>query len=546
MKLFGFEIKRSDDEPKNQPVSFAEPLNDDGALTVGGAVGGSYGMLLDLEGTAKSEAELVTRYRSLTINPEIQQAVDEIVNEAISVDSHDKVVNIILDETDLSDKVKEKINDEFQRILQLLDFSNSAYEIFYKFYVDGRLNYHVIIDEKNLKEGIKELRYLDPRKIRLIREMESEQIKGQGNNAFVKKIKKEYYMYSESGFGASKVSNFSTTVQGLRIAKDSVVRVTSGLLNENNSVVLSHLHKSIKALNQLRILEDATVIYTMTRAPERRIFYVDVGNLPKAKAEQYLHDMMARHKNRVTYDPSTGEIRDDRKMMTMTEDYWFPRREGSRSTEVETLSAGAGLGEDRNLPYFQTKLYKSLNVPVARLQPETMYSFGRMSEVTREELKFAKFIKRLRTRFSILFDRCLERQLVLKGIITPDEWKEIQNKIRYDFMKDNYFEELKEAEILREKLETLRQIEEQIGKYFSREWVVKHVLYMPDDEWKEMQKQIKKEAESEPPIDDAPQAPTAGEEPPQQQPPQEEQPAEESLTIINRKNLTNFQKRVQK
>jgi hypothetical protein len=545
MKLFGFEIKRSEDELKNQPVSFAEPLNDDGALTVGGAVGGSYGMLLDLEGTAKSEAELVTRYRALTVNPEIQQAIDEIVNEAISVDSHDKVVNIILDETNLSDKVKERISEEFQNILGLLDFSNIAYEIFYKFYVDGRLNYHVIIDEKNLKEGIKELRYLDPRKIRLIREMQNEQIKDQASNALVKKIKKEYYMYSETGFGANKVSNYSSSIQGLKIAKDSIIRVTSGLLNENNSVVLSHLHKSIKSLNQLRILEDATIIYTMTRAPERRIFYVDVGNLPKAKAEQYLHDMMARHKNRVTYDPSSGEIKDDRKMMTMTEDYWFPRREGNNATEVTTLNAGQGLGEDRNLPYFQSKLYKSLNVPVARLQPETMYSFGRMSEVTREELKFAKFIKRLRTRFSILFDRCLERQLVLKGVITPDEWKEIQNKIRYDFMKDNYFEELKEAELLREKLETLRQVEEQIGKYFSREWVVKHVLYMPDDEWKDMKKQIDKEAKEEPPIDDVPQdTSVAPQEPPQ--PEQDDQPTQEGLTVINRKNLTNFSKRAQK
>lgn len=539
MRLFGFEIKRSEDEPKNQPVSFAEPINDDGALNVGNAVGGSYGMLLDLEGTAKSEAELVTRYRALTVNPEIQQAVDEIVNEAISVDSHDKVVNIVLDETNLSDKVKEKVSEEFQNILGLLDFSNSAYEIFYKFYVDGRLNYHVIIDEKNLKEGIKELRYLDPRKIRLIREMQNEQIRDQSSDALVKKVRKEYYMYSETGFGANKVSNYSTSVQGLKIAKDSIVRVTSGLLNENNSVVLSHLHKSIKSLNQLRILEDATIIYTMTRAPERRIFYIDVGNLPKAKAEQYLHDMMARHKNRVTYDPSSGEIKDDRKMMTMTEDYWFARREGNNTTEVTTLGAGQGLGEDRNLPYFQTKLYKSLNVPVARLQPETMYSFGRMSEVTREELKFAKFIRRLRARFSILFDRCLERQLVLKGIIAPDEWKEIQNKIRYDFMKDNYFEELKEAEILREKLETLRSIEEQIGKYFSREWVVKHVLYMPEDEWKEMKKQIDKEAKEEPPIDaQEPQNEPASD---QQEP---EQPAEESLTVINRKNK--YTKRVQK
>lgn len=535
MKLFGFEIKRDEDSPGNQPISFAEPLNDDGALTVGGAVGGSYGMLLDLEGSAKSEAELVTRYRAMTVNPEIQQAIDEIVNEAISIDSHDRVVNLVMDDLDIADKVKEKISEEFQNILRLLDFSNNGYEVFYKFYVDGRLNYHVIIDEKNLKKGIVELRYLDPRKIRLIREMVSEPLKDQGTNVSVKKIRKEYYMYSENGFGASKVADYSGTVQGLKIAKDTVIRVTSGILNENNSIVLSHLHKSIKSLNQLRMLEDATIIYTMTRAPERRIFYVDVGNLPKAKAEQYLHDMMARHKNKVAYDPATGEIRDDRKMMTMTEDYWFPRREGNRSTEVTTLNAGTGLGEDRNLPYFQSKLYKSLNVPVARLQPETMYSFGRMSEVTREELKFAKFIKRLRTRFSIIFDRCLERQLVLKGIITPDEWKFIQNKIRYDFMKDNYFEELKEAEILREKLSTLRDIEEHIGKYFSREWVIKNVLYINDDENKQMQKQIKKEL--------AQYGPPEGEEPPvdqsQEQPPEEEpiNPADESLTVINRKRF---------
>jgi hypothetical protein len=536
MRLFGFEIKREDDDITNQPVSFAEPLNDDGALTVGGAVGGSYGMLLDLEGSAKSEAELVTRYRSLTVNPEIQQAVDEIVNEAISIDSHDKVVNVILDDVKVPDKVKEKISEEFQNVLKLLDFSNTGYDIFYKFYVDGRLNYHAIIDEKDLKKGIVELRYLDPRKIRLIREMASEPLKEQGTNVTVKKIRKEYYMYSENGFGASKVANFSGSIQGIRIAKDTVIRVTSGILNENNSVILSHLHKSIKSLNQLRILEDATIIYTMTRAPERRIFYVDVGNLPKAKAEQYLHDMMARHKNKVTYDPSTGEIRDDRKMMTMTEDYWFPRREGNRSTEVTTLNAGTGLGEDRNLPYFQSKLYKSLNVPVARLQPETMYSFGRMSEVTREELKFAKFIKRLRARFSIIFDRCLERQLVLKGIITPDEWKEIQNTIRYDFMKDNYFEELKEAEILREKLSTLRDIEEHVGKYFSREWIVKNVLYLTDDDWKTMQKQIDKEASEEPPLPGDENQPVAGEQPPPQEQPDADV-ADESLTVINRKKL---------
>lgn len=539
MKLFGFEIKRPEDDPKNQPVSFADPLNDDGALNVGTALGGSYGMLLDLEGSAKSEAELVTRYRSMALNPEINQAVDEVVNEAVSIDSHDKVVEIILDDVDLSDKVKDKILDEFGNILRLLDFSNSAYEIFSKFYIDGRINYHVIIDENNLSEGIKELRYLDPRKIRLIRHMEPEKIKNGDANSFAKKIKKEYYMYSENGFGTSNPSRGttgydSTSIRGLKIAKDSIVRVTSGVMNETNSLVLSHLHNAIKPLNQLRMLEDATVIYTLTRAPERRVFYIDVGNLPKAKAEQYLHDMMARHKNKVVYDPSSGEIRDDRKMMTMTEDYWFPRREGNRSTEIDTLPSGTGLGDNDNLAYFQSKLYKSLKVPVARLQPETMYSFGRSSEVTREELKFSKFIQRVRARFSILFDKCLERQLVLKGVISPEDWKEIQDNIRYDFIKDNFFEELKEAEILREKLSTLREIEEQVGLYYSREWVMKNVLFMPEEEIKEMQKQIKKEKaeeESEPEDQEQDQdsfdRQQANTEP-------EEQEAEESLEIINK------------
>lgn len=490
MRLFGFEINRQQEKDKDQVLSFAEPMNDDGALTIGTALGGSYGMYLDIEGSAKTEAQLVTTYRQMTLNPEIQQAIDEVINEAISVNTFDKVVNIILDETKVSVKLKEKIVEEFDNILTLLDFSNNAYDIFSKFYVDGRLNYHVIIDPKDLKRGILELRYLDPRKIRLIREMNNKETQVQGINANFKKIKNEYYMYSDNGFGASSTSYYSNSINGLRISKDSVVRVTSGLLSENNSVVYSYLHRAIKSLNQLRMLEDATVIYTMTRAPERRVFYVDVGNLPKAKAEQYLHDMMARHKNKVIYDPVSGEIRDDRKMMTMTEDYWFPRREGNRSTEVTTLQGGASLLTNENIMYFQNKLYKSLNVPIGRLQPETMYSFGRSSEITREELKFNKFIRRIRTKFSTLFDKCLERQLILKGIISPEEWKEIQNLIKYEFVQDSYFEELKEAEILNEKVNTLRNIEDLIGKYYSRQWVIKNVLHMSDDETRTMLRQI--------------------------------------------------------
>jgi hypothetical protein len=555
LKLFGFEIKRAEDKDENQPLSFAEPLNDDGALTVGTALGGSYGMMLDLEGYAKSEAELVTRYRMMTLSPEIQQAVDEVVNEAISVDSHEKVVTIVLDDLDAPQKVKDRIAEEFDNILDLLDFSNNGYEIFSKFYVDGRVNYHVIIDEKNLKDGIKELRYLDPRKIRLIREMEHVPIRGQGMTASTKKIRKEYYMYSENGFGAARFNGTSqesnTSISGLRIAKDSIVRVTSGLLNETNAVVLSHLHKAIKPLNQLRMLEDANVIYTLVRSPERRVFYIDVGNLPKAKAEQYLHDMMARHKNKVVYDPTSGEIRDDRKMMTMTEDYWFPRREGNRTTEIETLPSAGTLGDNDQLTYFQNKLYKALNVPVGRLQPESMYTFGRASEITREELRFSKFIKRLRTRFSILFDRCLERQLVLKGIITPDEWKGIQNDIRYDFMKDNYFEELKEAEILREKLTTLRDIEEHVGKYFSREWVIKNVLYFSDLEMKEMREQIEKEkaaGEYDDGMGDDDFG--GGEEPPESEPEQDDISPEDDIeaeeSFINKGKYNKFPKEVKK
>lgn len=495
MRLFGFEIKQAANEDEEELTSFAAPSNDDGAINVGSALGGSYGMLLDLEGSAKTESELVTKYRTMALNPEIQQAVDEIVNEAIAIDSDEKVVEVILDDVDMPDKIKKLIETEFDGVLSLLDFSNMGYEIFSKFYVDGRINYHAIIDEKNIKKGIQELRYIDPRKIRLIREIESKPIKEQGSGTS-KTIKKEYYMYSENGFGTqASTSNFSSneSVSGVRIAKDSIVRVTSGIMNENNSLVLSHLHKATKPLNQLRMLEDATVIYTLTRAPERRVFYIDVGNLPKAKAEQYLQDMMARHKNKVAYDPTTGEIRDDRKMMTMTEDYWFPRREGSRSTEIDTLPAGQGLGDNDNLEYFLNRLYKSLNVPIGRLQPENMYSFGRTSEITREELKFSKFVMRLRSKFSIVFDRLLERQLILKGIITPSEWKGIQDKIRYDFVQDNYFQELKKAEILRERLGTLRDTEEYVGKYFSLEWVNKTILQMSDKELKEMRDQIDKE-----------------------------------------------------
>lgn len=493
MKLFGWEIKRGEDE--QQLPSFIEDNKDEGAINVGNAMGGAYGMLLDMEGTARSESEIVTRYRSMLQAAEIHTAVDEIVNEAISVDSHERVVEVVLDDLEVSDSLKTKIRDEFDNVLTLLDFSNNAYEIMFKFYMDGRIHYHVMIDDDKLKEGIQELRYIDPRKIKLIREIDETKT-DKGSGMPLKRTKNEYFMYSETGFGTTNSNNGGNYgTQGYRIAKDSIARVTSGIMNENNTLVLSHLHKAIKPMNQLKMLEDATVIYTMTRAPERRVFYIDVGRLPKSKAEQYLTDMMARHKNKVNYNANTGELGDQRKMMTMTEDYWFPRREGNRTTEIDTLPSAGQLLDNEQLTYFQRKLYKSLNVPVSRLEPESMYSFGRVSEMTRDEIKFAKFIRRLRARFSILFDQLLEKQLVLKGIISPEEWKDIKDKIRYDFMTENYFEELKKLEINRERWNALRDASDYVGIYYSKKWVRKNILFMNEDEIENMEKEIEEEKE---------------------------------------------------
>lgn len=497
MKLFGFEIKRDSNEEQSQTVSFVEPSNDDGAITVGNALGGFYGTMLDMENNAKNESELVTKYRSMSLQPEIAQALEEVVNEAISVDTYDKVVEIVLDELDeVPDKIKEKIVDEFENVLSLLDFTNNAYDLFSRFYVDGRLNFHIIIDEEDLKKGVVELRYVDPRKIKLVREIDKKEKDVSG--VPTKKVKNEYFLYSDQGFGNSSNTMGGNGQQNQhRISKDAVARVTSGIMNESNSMVLGHLHPAIKPLNQLRMLEDATIIYALTRAPERRIFYIDVGNLPKAKAEQYLRDMMVRHKNKLQYNSATGEITDAKKMMTMTEDFWFPRRGGERSTEVDTLVGGGAqvLSTDENMQYFLKKVYKSLKVPISRLEPETMATFGRTSEITRDELKFGKFIRRVRARFSNLFNIILEKQLIFKGVMGPEEFAEIKNKIRYDFVKDNYFEELKQSEIIRERMTTLRDVEDHVGVYYSRQWVVKNILQMSEEEFKDELQVIEDEKE---------------------------------------------------
>jgi hypothetical protein len=496
VQLFGFEIKRKE-EAKDQIRSFAEPTNDDGAISV--ATGGTQATFVDLDGTAKTEAELVNRYRSMLQQPEVNSAVDDIVNEAINITDDKAPVECVTDDLEVPDSIKKKIREEFDNILKLLDFSNQGYEIFSRWYVDGRLYYHVLIDESAPRKGIQELRYVDPRKIRKIREFEKEKI-GPGVQFALKRVKNEYFVYTERGYDANSANMLGSmeSIQGLRIAKDSIINCNSGVLNEKNTIILSHLHKAYKPLNQLRMMEDAAVIYRISRAPERRIFYIDVGNLPKVKAEQYLREMMVNHKNKLVYDASTGEMRDDRKFMTVTDDFWLPRREGGKGTEITSLPGGQNLGEMEDIEYFQKKLYKSLNVPVSRLQPDTGFSLGRSSEISRDEVKFAKFIRRLRARFSTLFDKALEKQLILKGIIKPEEWQVIKEGIRYNFMMDNHFDELKEAEILRDRLSLMDEVTNYVGVYYSKEWVRKNILRMTEDEIEEIQKQIDDEAEDEP------------------------------------------------
>jgi len=500
-ELFGFEIKRKGEKEERNIPSFISPEADDGSIDIA-ATGTAASSYLDLAGSARSEAELVQKYRGMLQQPEVSQAVDDIVNEAISISSDQKVVECITDDVDLADSIRKKIREEFDTVLKLLDFSSTGYDTFQKWYVDGRINYHVMIDVKQPRKGIQELRYIDPRKIRKVREFEKEQSGSvqAGNNKFLsKRVKNEYYVYSEKGFlaqsGSMQGVGNNSDLQGLKIAKDSIVNANSGLLNENNSLIISNLHKAIKPLNQLRMMEDAVVIYRISRAPERRIFYIDVGNLPKMKAEQYLRDMMTKHKNRLVYDASTGDVKDDRRHMSMTDDFWLPRREGGKGTEITTLPGGQNLGELDDVLYFQKRLFKSLNVPISRMETDTGFSLGRATEISRDEIKFSKFISRLRSRFSTLFDKILEKQLVLKGIIRPEEWAEIQASLRYDFMQDNYFEELKESEVLRERLNLLRDIDDYVGKYYSAEWVRKNVLMMNEDEIEQMRDEIEQDNE---------------------------------------------------
>ena len=484
-ELFGFKITRSKDEGE----SFTLPSSDDGTIEVAG--GGFYSQTLDVDGRDKTENDLIRRYRDIAIQPECDSAIEDIVSEGIASNEFDAPVAVRLDRLDYSPKVKKRITEEFDRVLQLLDFNIKGHDIFRRWYVDGRIYYHKVIDSKEPRKGIKELRYIDPRKIKKVREV----IKDRPDPVTgidKKKQTIEYYLYNEK-----VVDNSATPQSALKITKDSIAYCPSGLVDQTKGSVLSYLHKAIKPVNQLRMIEDALVIYRISRAPERRIFYIDVGNLPKIKAEQYLKDVMSRYRNKLVYDASTGEIRDDRNHMSMLEDFWLPRREGGRGTEITTLPGGSNLGEIDDIVYFQRKLYRSLNVPMSRMEAEQNFSIGRSTEITRDELKFSKFVQRLRKKFSALFHDILRTQLVLTGVIAEEEWDKIKEHVQYDFLQDGHFAELRDSEILRERLEMLGTVEPYVGNFFSKTWVQKNILRQTDDEIEEIYKEIELEKEIE-------------------------------------------------
>jgi len=483
-ELFGFRITRANQGKGSD--AFTAPSTDDGTLDVVSG-GGHYASILDMDGRDKNELDLIRRYRDIAQQPECDSAIEDIVNEAIVSDERDKSVSVSLDRLDISQNIKSKIREEFDEVLRLMDFNAKGHDIFRRWYVDGRIYYHKIIDTKSPRKGIKELRYIDPRKIKKVRE-NKKQIDAKTGIDMVKQVD-DFYLYNDKGFDMA-----SGPSSGIRITADSISYCPSGLVDMHKGTVLSHLNKAIKPVNQLRMIEDALVIYRISRAPERRIFYIDVGNLPKIKAESYLKDVMNRYRNKLVYDARTGEIRDDRNHMSMLEDFWLPRREGGRGTEITTLPGGSNLGEIDDITYFQKKLYRSLNVPVSRLAEESGFQIGRSDNITRDELKFTKFTQRLRKKFSMLFSDILRTQLILKGVIAAEEWESFKEHIQYDYLADGHFAELKAAEVLRERLDMLGQVESYVGTYFSKEYVKKNILRQSDEEIDEIQNQIKDES----------------------------------------------------
>ena len=489
-ELFGFKIERSSKDSGGE-ATFSTPTSDDGTIDVAG--GGFFGQVLDTDGRERTDLDLIRRYRDIAQQAECDTAIEDIINEGIVANQNDVAVEITLDRLPYPEKIKRKIRTEFHEVLRLLSFEQKGHDIFRRWYVDGRCFYHKIIDSKNPRKGITELRYIDPTKIKKVREV----IKGIDKKTSIQMTEKveEYYIYNEKGLASAGTSGSN---QGLKISLDSITYCPSGLIDGNTGRVLSYLHKAIKPVNQLRMIEDALVIYRISRAPERRIFYIDVGNLPKVKAEQYLKDVMNRYRNKLVYDASTGEIRDDRNHMSMLEDFWLPRREGGRGTEITTLPGGSNLGEIDDIQYFQKKLYKSLNVPISRMDSEGGFSLGRASEITRDELKFTKFVQRIRKKFVPLFTDILKTQLLLKGVIAPEDWPAIQEHIQYDFLQDGHFSELKDAELLNDRLSALDSIQSYIGTFFSKEYVLKKVLRMNDAEIADMNDQIRKERDIDP------------------------------------------------
>ena len=497
LKVFGFEIKRSNrQKEKPQLPSVVPQLDDDGSGYIT-ASGSHYGSYIDLSGEkAKDDKDLIKKYRALAEHPEVDAAIEDIVNEAIS--GEESVIEIVLDNVETTDAIKKQIKEEFDGVCAMLDFQNYAHDIFRRYYVDGRIYHHLVIDPSRPQEGIQEVRPIDSTKIRKVKEVKKEKDPASGAN-IVKKVD-EYYIYSDDAAASylTKTTGAGSNSNAVKMTVDSVSYVTSGLVDAERKKVISYLHKAMKPINQLRMMEDALVIYRLSRAPERRIFYIDVGNLPRGKAEQYLKDIMSRYRNKLVYDANTGDLKNDQKHMSMLEDFWLPRREGGRGTEITTLPGGQNLGEIDDSVYFQKKVNKALNVPIGRINPEEQAGgiLGRASEITRDEFKFQKFIQRLRRRFSDLFMNILKKQLLLKGIITEDDWENWKMDIVVDYITDNYFTELKNSEMLRERVNMLREVEPYLGNFYSKDWVRKNILMFTEDDIKSMNDQMEDEKKS--------------------------------------------------
>ena len=487
MNIFGFNITR--EKPPETEKSFVAPSDEGGVESI--RAGGYYGTYLDLEGVANNEAELIKRYRDISMMADVDTAIQDIIDDAIANQSDEDPVTLVTDKLSVSDSVKEQIQDEFENLTEMLDFKNRSHDYFRRWYVDGRLYFHKVIDTANPKKGIRDIRYIDPRKITKIKEVKKE--KNEQGVQFVKSVE-EFYIFNDKGL-ASRPGQYKaeTNDSALKITKDAITYVPSGLVDQDKNSSLSYLHKAIRPANQLRMMENAVVIYRITRAPERRIFYVDVGNLPSNKAEQYLKDIMDRYRNKLVYDANTGEVRDDKKFMSMLEDFWLPRREGSSGTSIDTLPAGQNLGQIEDVEYFQKKLYQSLNIPVSRLEQQAGLNFGRSAEINRDELKFSKFVSRLRRKFGVMFDDLLKTQLILKNIITEEDWIDIKDDLMYDFAQDAYYTESKNQELLRSRVEVLNGMSSYIGTLFSKTYVQKKVLMLTDEEIESIEKDLQLE-----------------------------------------------------